>query len=120
MEVFNPQLELKKRSFHWAPVLADQEESVVWLVNGTAKINYQNPADVQLTFYRERDTETLIRQIEVAPNGVACIRLSQDDELLAFFDGQVGWYTAISSNPFVTSYYLSENRSGVVGGDHDF
>jgi hypothetical protein len=120
MDVFNPQLELKKRSFHWAPVLADQEDSMVWLVNGTPIEHYTRAAEIDLTFYREQDTLTLHRNLTVEANGVACIRLSEDLELLAFFGGQVGWYTAISSNPYVTSYYLSMNNSGVVGGDHDF
>jgi hypothetical protein len=120
MEVFNPQLEQKKRSFHWAPVLADQEDSMVWFVNGTPIKNYTRTADVTLTFYREQDTLTLERNLTLAANGVACVRLNEDLELLAFFGGQVGWYTAISPNPYVNSYYLSMNSSGVVGGDHDF
>jgi hypothetical protein len=120
MDVFNPQLELKKRSFHWAPVLADQEDSMIWLVNGTPIEHYTRAADIALTFYREQDTLTIHRNLTVEANGVACIRLSEDLELLAFFGGQVGWYTAISPNPYVTSYYLSMNNSGVVGGDHDF
>jgi hypothetical protein len=120
MEVFNPQLEQKKRSFHWAPVLADQEDSMVWLVNGTPIKSYTRTAEITLTFYREQDTLTCQRNITLAANGVACVRLNEDLELLAFFGGQVGWYTAISSNPYVTSYYLSMNNSGIVGGDHDF
>jgi hypothetical protein len=120
MDVFNPGLEHKSRSFHWAPVLADQEESLVWLVNGNTQQDYTRTADITLTFYREQDTHTLKRNLALAPNGVTCIRLSEDLELLAFFGGQVGWYTAISPNPYVTSYYLNENSSGVVGGDHDF
>jgi hypothetical protein len=120
MEVFNPQLEQKKRSFHWAPVLADQEDSMVWLVNGTPIKNYTRAAEIELTFYREQDTLTMYRKLTVAANGVACIRLNEDLELLAFFGGQVGWYTAISANPYVTTYYLSQHSSGVVGGDHDF
>ncbi|QGQ94356.1 hypothetical protein EHS13_05265 [Paenibacillus psychroresistens] len=120
IEVFNPQLEQKKRSFHWAPVLTDQENSTVWLVNSTQIQNYTRVADIELTFYREQDTLTMQRKFTVAANGVACIRLNEDLELLAFFGGEVGWYTAISANPYATTYYLSQHSSGVVGGDHDF
>jgi hypothetical protein len=120
LDLFNPQLESKQRSFHWAPVLADQEESVLWLVNSTPMTNYERSAEIQLTFYREADTETMIRFMVVAPNGTACLRLSEDDELRDFFGGQIGWYTAISGNPYVSTYYLNANNSGVVGGDHDF
>lgn len=93
---------------------------MVWFVNGTPIKNYTRTADVTLTFYREQDTLTLERNLTLAANGVACVRLNEDLELLAFFGGQVGWYTAISPNPYVNSYYLSMNSSGVVGGDHDF
>jgi hypothetical protein len=120
MDIFNPLLKCKSRSFHWAPVLADQEDSLVWLVNGSPQHKYTRTADIEMTFYREQDTHTIKRNFTLSPNGVACIRLSEDLELLAFFGGQVGWYTAISPNPYVTSYYLCENSSGVVGGDHDF
>ncbi|MBP1993976.1 hypothetical protein [Paenibacillus eucommiae] len=120
MEVWNPRLEQKKRSFHWAPVLADQADSVVWLVNSAPIIQYDKEAEVQLTFYREADTNTLIRHMYIAPNGTEYIRLSEDEELQIFFRGHIGWYTAISANPYLATYYLSESSSGVVGGDHDF
>jgi hypothetical protein len=120
MDVFNPQLENKKGTFHWAPVLADQEDSVVWFVNGNPMKDYRRTAELTLHFYREDDESVLTRQLTLAPNGAACIRLSVDEELRAFFRGKVGWYTATSSNPYFQSYYLCEHSSGVVGGDHDF
>ncbi|WP_123041910.1 hypothetical protein [Cohnella candidum] len=120
MDVNNPALENKRSSFHWAPVLADQQDAVVWVVNSAPLNPYERNAPVTLTFYREEDTATLTRELELPPNGVHEIRLSEHPELLEFFGGRMGWYTCVSTNPHAKSYYLSESASGIVGGDHDF
>ncbi|MBW5448358.1 hypothetical protein GE107_20145 [Cohnella sp. CFH 77786] len=120
MDVANPALENKKSSFHWAPVLADQADAVVWLVNSAPIHPYVRKAEVTLTFYREQDTAALTRTVELQPNGIHALRLSELAELREFFGGRMGWYTCVSSNPHVKSYYLSESPSGIVGGDHDF
>lgn len=120
MDVFNPALEQKKRSFHWAPVITDQEEGTVWIMNSSPMNPYTRTASVTLTFYREEDTQTLTRQMTLAPNGSYCLRLSEHPELQEFFGRRMGWYTCISENPHIKTYYLCEGSSGIVGGDHDF
>ncbi|MBB6671703.1 hypothetical protein [Cohnella nanjingensis] len=120
MEVCNPALEAKTGSFHWGPVLTDQADAVVWLVNSCPKQGYDRFADLTLAFYREQDAEVLARPVRLAPNGIRELRLSEDPELRAFLGEGTGWYVATSANPYVKSYYLCESRSGIVGGDHDF
>lgn len=120
MDVCNPALENKRSSFHWAPVLADQQDAVVWIVNSAPMHPYVRTAEATLTFYREQDTSVMTRDIALAPNGMTALRLSEEPELRAFFDGRMGWYTCVSSNPYVKSYYVGESASGIVGGDHDF
>lgn len=120
MALYNHRKSQIEHSFHWAPILADQEDSMVWLVNSASDKNYTQEADIAITCYREQDTLTLHRDYRVAANGVTCLRLNEDLELLAFFEGQIGWYTTISANPNVTSYYINKSNSGVIGGNHDF
>lgn len=120
LQPFNPSLETKPTSFRWAPILADQENSTVWLMNSSPIIEYGKTADIEMTFFHESGAETINRKISIPPNGFHVIHLSEDQELAAFFEGKVGWFTAITTNPYTTTYYFSENASGVVGGDHGF
>jgi hypothetical protein len=120
MDVFNPSLEQKNSSFHWAPIVTDQEDATVWIMNSSPMNPYTRTASVQLTFYREQDTATLTRQLTLSPNGSYCLRLSENPELRDFFGHRIGWYTCISDNPHIKTYYFSEGSSGLVGGDHDF
>jgi hypothetical protein len=120
MDVCNPALEHKQRSFHWAPVPSDQQDAVIWIVNSAPMNPYTRNAHVALTFYREQDTAVLTRELTIGPNGLAEIRLSEHPGLRSFFRGTMGWYTCVSSNPYVKTYYISESRSGIIGGDHDF
>ncbi|RED65055.1 hypothetical protein [Cohnella lupini] len=120
MDVFNPALEQKKSSFHWAPIVTDQEDGIVWIMNSGPMNPYTRLATVTLTFYREQDTETLSRRLTLSPNGSYCLRVSEEPELRDFFDNRIGWYTCVSDNPHIKTYYLCESSSGIVGGDHDF
>jgi hypothetical protein len=120
MDVFNPATEGKPRSFHWAPVMADCGDSAIYAVNGGPRAAYARDVRLELTFYREQDTATLVRSLRLAPNGTAVVRLSEDGELQDFMGGKIGWYTAVADNPYVNTYYVAENSTGAIGGDHDF
>lgn len=120
LQPFNPLLENKPTSFRWAPILADREHSIVWIMNSSPHIEYTRQAEIDLTFFREKDTNTLQRKILIPPHGFYKICTEQDPELNAFFERTIGWFTAVTSNPYTTTYYFSEDPSGVVGGDHGF
>jgi len=120
LQPFNPPLEAKPKSFKWAPFLAAQPHSSVWLMNSSPHVNHTQTADVDLTFFREKDATTLNRTLHIPPQGFTVIYPDQDAELAAFFENQIGWCTATTNNPYLTTYYFSENASGVVGGDHGF
>jgi hypothetical protein len=120
LQPFNPPLESKPKTFRWAPVLTDQPHPVIWIMNSAPNINYKRQAEIELTFFHEQDETTIRRQLSLAPHGFATLYPNQDEELRTFFGGQVGWFTAISNNPYTTTYYLTENDSGLIGGDHGF
>jgi hypothetical protein len=120
LQPFNPPLETKPKTFRWAPVLADQINSNIWIMNSAPNIDYQRQADVELTFFHEKDNATLIRKITLPPHGFAVIRPNEDPELKAFFEGVIGWFTAVATNPYTSTYYFAENASGYIGGDHGF
>lgn len=117
---FNPGLESKPISFHWSPFLADQKCATVWLMNSSPLIKYSKAAEIELTFFREKDATTLVRKIIIPPNGFIVIHLSKDKELEEFFCNQIGWLTAVTTNSYTSLFYFTENSSGVVGGDHGF
>lgn len=120
LQPFNPPLETKPSTFRWAPLLTDQPNSSLWIMNSSPAVNYQRSAKVILTFFHEQDTSTLSREITIPPQGFVTIKPDEDEELRTFFDGKIGWCTAVSTNPYTTTYYFSDNASGVVGGDHGF
>jgi hypothetical protein len=89
-------------------------------MNSAPHIDYQNQAEVDLTFFREKDTATLQRKLFLQPHGFVAISSHQDEELNDFLNGTIGWYTASVTNPYSTTYYFSYPSSGVIGGDHGF
>ncbi|KIC73010.1 hypothetical protein DB41_JV00010, partial [Neochlamydia sp. TUME1] len=120
LQPFNPALENKPTSFRWAPILADREKSTVWLINSSSHVDYTRSAQIDLTFFREKDTQTLKRTIILPPHGFRIIYAQEDQELCQFLENTIGWFTAVSPNPYTSTYYFTEDSSGVVGGDHGF
>lgn len=120
LQPYNPAFEGKPTTFRWLPFLADQPYPTVWIMNSNPEINYQKEAQVTLTFFHEHDSDTLARTLKIPPNGFLRLDLQTDLELKKFFGNQPGWVTALSTNPYTTTYYFTESNSGIVGGDHGF
>ncbi len=120
LQPFNPDWEQKTSTFKWCPVFADMEQSLIWILNGSPKKEYEQEAKVELTFFREKDTETLTRTEVILPHGFIVVNPHSDEELSQFYKGAVGWVTFISTNPYTTSFYFVLHASGIVGGDHSF
>lgn len=120
LQPFNPPMESKPKTFRWLPLLADYPGASVWIQNSSPEVNYQKTAEVDLTFFREKDEETLARKVALPPHGTLVIRPEEDPEVAAFLAGTIGWITAVSTNPYTTTYYFVEHPSGIVGGDHGF
>lgn len=120
LQPVNPAFEGKPSSFRWAPLLADQPDSFLWIMNSSPAISGLEPAEMTLTFFREMDSKTLTRTITVPPHGFVVICPKKEPDLANFFGGQIGWCTVATSNPYTTTYYFANNPSGVVGGDHGF
>lgn len=120
LQPFNPVLETKPSTFKWQPLLADQPQATIWVMNSSPAMKHLKTAEVTATFYREQDTNTIKRTYNIPPFGFKVIDITQDEELKDFFQNTVGWCTTVSTNPYTTTYYFAENPSGVVGGDHGF
>lgn len=120
LQVYNPQLETKKSSFKWAPLLFDQPGGEAWIMSSHPKQPFDETASVELTFFREADEATIQRKKRIPANGF--LYLNQDEELAAFFGNSIGWFTAITSNPYTTGYYFNRRTDGglCIGGDHVF
>lgn len=120
LQPFNPLLETKPSTFRWSPILADQPKATVWFMNSSPAIHYSKTAELTITFFRESDSQTIIRTLTLSPHGFHILELASDQELVSFFQHKVGWMTLVSNNPYATTYYFTESSSGVVGGDHGF
>lgn len=120
LQPFNPALETKPLSFRWSPLMADQEEPLLWVMNSSPAVDYQKYTAMTLTFYREQDSATLIREMQLSPHGFHVFNIRDDHELHAFFGNTVGWVTIQTTNPYTTTYYFALHPSGFVGGDHGF
>lgn len=120
LQPFNPAMETKPTSFRWSPVLADQPTATIWFMNSSPATNYTREAELTITFFRESDSQTISRKLTLPPHGFHILVIAKDEELTRFFQNQVGWMTLTSTNPYTTTYYFTENSSGVVGGDHGF
>lgn len=120
LQPFNPDLLNKKSSFKWLPLLADRAHSSIWLMNSSPLADHHLSAEVTIRFYREQDSTFLERNLLILPQGFVTFDTEADSELLEFFGGKIGWATIITSNPYLTTYYLTYDAQGVVGGDHGF
>lgn len=120
LQPYVPAFSTKKSSFKWGPVLADQPKNYAFLMNSSPEKEMKTLGETKLTFYREKDTATLQRELILAPQSFYLIDSGNDPELNAFLEGTIGWYTAVTTNPYMTTYYFAENPSGVIGGDHGY
>lgn len=89
-------------------------------MNSAPNVDYKKNDEAVITFYRENDTQSITRKLSIPPHGFIVISPNSDDELRQFFEGHIGWFTLNTTNPYTTTFYLAENPSGVVGGDHGF
>lgn len=120
LQPYNPSLESKPSSFKWLPILAESPISTIWLMNSSPRIEHSLNATVKLTFFREKDVTALERTIKLEAQGFIVISPEEDEELKIFLDGATGWVTAITDNPYLTTYYFADSISGIIGGDHGF
>ena len=115
-QLSNFNLENKPGSYHWSPIFKNGK-CVLTLGNFSPIINYNKSADIELQFFRNKDSSTIFRNIHLGPNCEE--RISIDDDLEEFLDG-TGWMTAKANNPWILGYYFDFHNSGAVAGDHFF
>lgn len=114
----NPALEKKSSAFRWVPMMPEKYKGSIWCLNDAPQKNYNRKAKLQCTFYRSMDEKTLSMEKEIKPHGA--FQIKHNDETKAFFQGQIGWCVIESDNPYITTYYFTEYKNKMVGGDHGF
>lgn len=120
LEPFQPWMDGKPGTFRWAPLLADEPRASVWFHNASPAIAYERAAEVEATFHREQDEQTITRRFVVPPNGCVVVATDADDELATFLGDRPGWVVGRSPNPYLNLFYFAESVSGLTGGDHGF
>lgn len=115
----NPLTDNKPGSFHWCPIFSTGN-SVISFENSSSVKNYSKNAHLMLTFYREKDTNSIEKEVTIPANGEFRFDLTQNHDILQFLDGNVGWITAKADNPHIQGYYFNFHSSGAVAGDHFF
>ena len=116
----NPPIDNKPNSFHWCPMFSTGN-TVISFENSSPVKNYLKNAKLLLTFYREKDTTSIEKQITIPAHGEFRFDLKKDhDDVLKFLDGDPGWITAKADNPYIVGYYFNIHSSGAVAGDHVF
>lgn len=116
-QLSNFNLENKPGSFHWSPIFKD-DDCVITIGNFSPIINYAKDANIELQFFRKKDSFSISRNICLKPNCEKRIRLD-DKQLKEFFDDD-GWLTIKADNPWILGYYFNFHPSGSVAGDHFF
>lgn len=120
LQPYVPAFSQKEKSFKWLPLLADHQGDIAFIMNSSpAKINAL-PAKLTLAFYHEEDTKVLKRELSLPAHGFYTVQVEKDPELQSFLGKKPGWVTALTSNPYTTTYYFSISSSGIVGGDHGY
>ena len=115
----NPQTENKPGSFHWFP-LFNIGNTVASIGNFSPLKNYSRSSQIILNFYRETDSESIERKIEIAPFNEFRFELDEDSEIKSFLQNTNGWVTMKADNPYIHGYYFNFHSSGAVAGDHFF
>ena len=115
----NPLIDNKPGSFHWCPIFSTGN-TVISFENSSSVKNYSKNANLMLTFYREKDTNSIEKEITIPANGEFRFDLTENHDILQFLDGNVGWITAKADNPHIQGYYFNFHSSGAVAGDHFF
>ena len=114
----NPALLNKPTAFRWAPLIPQKNKGAIWCLNGCGLKEYVQEAHVRVTYYREKDEETLSKDFTIPPHGHLVISSTSQTE--DFLQNTVGWCIFESDNPFVSTYYFALNNGQVVGADHGF
>lgn len=116
-KVPNPNREEKSGSFHWAPLFS-HDSSIITISNSSPKKDYIQNANVEINFFREQDTSSILKKIKLSP--FSEIRISNNESDLKNFLQGDGWVTIQSDNPNIQGFYFNFNSSGAVAGDHFF
>lgn len=107
----------KKGTFKWLPIV-NHAESIAIIENTSYIKKYDRVANIKVSFYKTDSDETIEKDYSLPANSQ--IRIHMDDEFTNFLEGNSGWITIKSDNPFVKAWYFDFNESGIMGGDHSF
>lgn len=82
-QLVNAAMLTKPGTFKWSPIL-DGMLSVVVILDGSPLKEYATPANLQLIFYRESDSQTLVRTAQLPAFGQLRLNTATDSQLVNF------------------------------------
>jgi len=113
----NPKLMDKPGTFKWCPVFEPQNTYIYLTNTGFARQDLA-PAHVKTSVWRCSDDHLLELEIEVPWNGMQEVILPNRLAIADFLQGETGWITFSSNNPFLNGFYITDYGHGLIGADH--
>jgi hypothetical protein len=113
----NDKLLLKPGTFRWCTVF-DASAQKIYLHNTSFVKSGFNDAEVHIEVYRVCNAESLKWSTVLPYNGTLDILEDKAEAVEDFLQGRTGWVTFTCSSPFVTGYYVTNYKKGVIGADH--
>jgi hypothetical protein len=107
----------KPSAFRWCAIF-DAKNQMVFLHNTSFVRDGFRDAIVDVELCRVKDDKKLQWTVNVPYNGTVEVLKRQADVIEDFLCGEIGWAAFSCSSPFVTGYYITDYKMGVVGADH--
>ena len=107
----------KKSTFRWCALFDPNNQSIYLHNTSFIKTGFGN-SDVEIEICRESDDSKIKFKKVIKQNGTIEVVSDRNEEISNFLSNEIGWITFSCSNPFVTGYYVTDFKKGVVGADH--
>ena len=107
----------KPGTFKWCPIFVGEKTSVP-MMNTSFLINGNKNANCEVSLWRASDSTSMKYDVEIPDNGCVDIMGGRLEDVEEFLEGQTGWATIKTDNPFVSGFYVTNRGRGVIGADH--
>lgn len=107
----------KPGTFRWCTVFSGENQKI-FLHNTSFVKSGGAGATVDVELCREQDDEIMKWSVTLPYNGTAEVIKEKSADIERFLNGSIGWASFQCSVPFITGYYVTDYKKGVVGADH--
>ena len=107
----------KPKSFRWCAVFSLKNQSI-YLINSSFVKKYSKKALVKAKLWREVDQNYVELNFRIPANGIINIFKNLDKKIIKFLKNDIGWITFDCDSPFVSGFYVTDFKKGVIGADH--